>query len=228
MKKLLLTTSLLGLITTSGFSMEGEGDIFRSSLVVDKLEYQFSDEKATNWDIYGYVGHDINKVYIYSEGEKVKNESAKSENQLVYSRAISPFWDAQVGIGYDKYNEANQTWGVLGIQGLSQYFFETKTSLLFGENGNIGLRTQAEYDALLTQKLILTPSIQLSAYTKDNKEMGIGSGFSNITMGTRLRYEITREFAPYIGVEWNKNLGNTNDISSLDEVYAVAGVRFWF
>ena len=73
-----------------------------------------------------------------------------------------------------------------------------------------------------------TPSIQLSAYTKDNEEMGIGSGFSNITMGTRLRYEITREFAPYIGVEWNKNLGNTNDISSLDEVYAVVGMRFWF
>jgi copper resistance protein B len=114
------------------------------------------------------------------------------------------------------------------LQGLSQYFFETRTTLLLGEDGNIGLRAEAEYDALLTQKLILTPSIQLSAYTKDNEEMGIGSGFSNITMGTRLRYEVTREFAPYIGVEWNKNLGNTNDISSLDEVYAVVGMRFWF
>ena len=221
MKKLLLATSLLGFITTNSFAMEGEGDIFRSSLVVDKLEYQFSDEKATNWDVYGYAGYDINKIYIYSEGEKVKNESANSENQLVYSRAISPFWDAQIGIGYDKNNEAHQTWGIIGLQGLSQYFFETRTTLLLGEDGNIGLRAEAEYDALLTQKLILTPSIQLSAYTKDNEEMGIGSGFSNITIGTRLRYEITREFAPYIGVEWNKNLGNTNDISSLDEVYAV-------
>lgn len=228
MKKLLLTTSILGFITINSFAMEGSGDIFRSSLVVDKLEYQFSDEKSTNWDVYGYMGHDINKIYIYSEGEKVKNESAKSENQLVYSRAISPFWDAQVGIDYDKNNEAHQTWGIIGLQGLSQYFFETRTILLFGEDGNIGLRTQAEYDALLTQKLILTPSIQLSAYTKDNQEMSIGSGFSNIKMGARLRYEFTREFAPYIGVEWNKNLGNTNDISSLNDVYAVAGVRFWF
>ena len=228
MKKLLLATSLLGFITTNSFAMEGEGDIFRSSLVVDKLEYQFSDEKATNWDVYGYAGYDINKIYIYSEGEKVKNESANSENQLVYSRAISPFWDAQIGAGYDKNEESHQTWGIIGLQGLSQYFFETRTTLLLGEDGNIGLRAEAEYDALLTQKLILTPSIQLSAYTKDNEEMGIGSGFSNITIGTRLRYEITREFAPYIGVEWNKNLGNTNDISSLDEVYAVVGMRFWF
>ena len=169
MKKLLLATSLLGFITTNSFAMEGEGDIFRSSLVVDKLEYQFSDEKATNWDVYGYAGYDINKIYIYSEGEKVKNESANSENQLVYSRAISPFWDAQIGIGYDKNNEAHQTWGIIGLQGLSQYFFETRTTLLLGEDGNVGLKTQAEYDALLTQKLILTPSIQLSAYTKDNE-----------------------------------------------------------
>lgn len=228
MKKLLLATSLLGFITTNSFSMEGEGDIFRSSLVVDKLEYQFSDEKATNWDVYGYAGYDINKIYIYSEGEKVKNESAKSENQLVYSRAISPFWDAQIGIGYDKNNEANQTWGLVRLQGLAQYFFESRSTLLFGEDGNIGLRTEAEYDALLTQKLILSPSIALSAYTKNNEEIGIGSGLSNITLGSRLRYEIKREFAPYIGLEWSKNLGNTKDISSLDEVYAVVGVRFWF
>ena len=85
-----------------------------------------------------------------------------------------------------------------------------------------------EYEALLTQKLILSPSIGIAAYTKNNEEMGIGSGFSNITLGTRLRYEVKREFAPYIGVEWSKNLGNTNDMSALDEVYATAGVRFWF
>ncbi|MGB3751412.1 MAG: copper resistance protein B [Arcobacteraceae bacterium] len=227
MKKLLLATGLASLFLTSSFAAGG-GDIFRSSLVVDQLEYQFSDEKATTWSAYGYAGYDINKVYIYTEGEKPKNESAQSENQLLYSRAISPYWDAQVGIGYDKNEDSHQTWGVLGVQGLAPYFFETKASLLIGDDGNIGFRAEAEYDALLTQKLILSPSIALSAYSKSNQEMGLGSGFSNITLGTRLRYEFTREFAPYFGVEWNKNLGNTNDISSLDDVYAVAGVKFWF
>jgi len=227
MKKLLLATGLASLFLTSSFAAGG-GDIFRSSLVVDQLEYQFSDEKATTWSANGYAGYDINKVYIYTEGEKAKNESAQSENQLLYSRAISPYWDAQVGIGYDKNEDFHQTWGVIGVQGLAPYFFETKASILIGDDGNIGLRAEAEYDALITQKLILSPSIGLSAYSKSNKEMGLGSGFSNITLGTRLRYEFTREFAPYFGVEWNKNLGNTNDISSLDDVYAVAGVKFWF
>lgn len=228
MKKILLATGLASLLTTTGFSMEGGGDIFRTSLVVDQLEYQFSDEKATAWNVYGYAGYDINKVYIYSEGEKPKNESAQSENQLVYSKAISPFWDVQAGIAYDKSDKSHQTWGLIGLQGLAPYFFETRATLLFGEDGNIGLRAESEYDALLTQKLILSPSIALSAYTKDNQKIGIGSGFSNITLGTRLRYEMKRELAPYIGVEWSKNLGNTNDISSLDEIYAVAGVKFWF
>ena len=227
MKKLLLATGLASLFLTSSFAA-GEGDIFRSSLVVDQLEYQFSDEKATTWNAYGYAGYDIDKVYIYTEGEKPKNNSAQSENQLLYSRAISPYWDVQVGMGYDKNGDFDQTWAVLGVQGLAPYFFETKASILIGDDGNIGLRAEAEYDALLTQKLILSPSIALSAYSKSNQEMGLGSGFSNITLGTRLRYEFTREFAPYFGVEWNKNLGNTNDISSLNDVYAVAGVKFWF
>ncbi|WP_375724614.1 copper resistance protein B [Arcobacter sp. KX21116] len=227
MKKLLLATSITGLLATSSLA-GGGGDIFRSSLVVDQLEYQLSNEKATIWNVYAYAGYDINKVYIYSEGEKPKDESAKSENQLVYSRAISPFWDLQTGIGYDKSIESHQTWGLIGVQGLAPYFFESRATLLFGEDGNIGLRAEAEYDALLTQKLILSPSIALSAYRKDNEKMGIGSGFSNIALGTRLRYEFKREVAPYIGVEWNKNLGNTNDISPLDEIYGVIGIKFWF
>mgnify|MGYP005996780235 CR=1 FL=1 len=164
MKKILLITGLASILLTSSFAAGG-GDIFRSSLVVDQLEYQVSDEKATTWNAYGYAGYDINKVYIYTEGEKPKNESAQSENQLLYSRAISPYWDAQVGMGYDKNEGSHQTWGVLGVQGLAPYFFETKASLLIGDDGNIGLRAEAEYDALLTQKLILSPSIALSAYS---------------------------------------------------------------
>lgn len=227
MKKLLISTSLLGLIVSSSFA-GGGGDIFRASLSVNQLEYQFSDEKSTSWDVNGYAGYDINKIYLYSEGEKAKDNKANSENQLLYSRAITPFWDAQIGFEYDKTSTNNKTWGVIGFQGLAPYFFETKTSLLFSDDGNVGLKFDADYDALLTQKLILTPSVKLSAFTKNDEEMEIGSGLSNLTLGTRLRYEFTREFAPYIGVEWSKNYGNTADMSSLDDVYAVAGVKFWF
>ena len=119
-------------------------------------------------------------------------------------------------------------WDYFAYQGLAPYFFETRTSLLVGQWGNVGLRFDAEYEALFTQKLILTPSIAIDAYSKDDLSMGLGKGLSNITAGMRLRYEIKREFAPYIGVEWSKNFGNTADISPLNESYVVGGVRIWF
>ncbi|EQB34304.1 hypothetical protein M947_11445 [Sulfurimonas hongkongensis] len=226
MKNLLLII-VLG-FTTSLFAGSG-GDILRATVMVDKLEYQYSDEKSVSWDTYAYIGYDINKVYIYSEGEKAKDSSsANSENQLVYSRAITPYWDVQIGAAYDKTENSDQTWGVIGVQGLAPYFFEIRAVILVSDDGNIGFRAESEYEALITQKLILTPSIALSAYTKNNEDMAIGSGLSNLKLGARLRYEFVREFAPYVGVEWSKNFSNTDDYSALDEVYATVGLRFWF
>lgn len=227
MKKILIATSLASLLATSSFSAAG-GDIFRTSLNVDQLEYQDSKEKAITWDAFVFAGYDINKVYLYSEGEKPRDEKVSSETQLLYSRAITPYWDIQTGLEYDKTPEDSKTWGVIGFQGLAPYFFETKTSLLFSNDGNIGLKISAEYEALITQKLILSPSIALSAYSKSDDEMEIGKGLSNLTVGTRLRYEIKREFAPYIGVEWSKNFGKTAEYTPLDESYFTVGLKFWF
>ena len=226
--KTLMKVIVLILISFSPVFAASGGDIFRSSLSFDKLEYQSSDEKSLSWDGYFFAGYDLNKVYIYSEGEKPKNEKVTTETQLVYSRAVTPFWDFQVGVEYDKTPDESQTWGLLGFQGLAPYFFETKTSLLFSDDGNIGLKVNAEYEALITQKLILSPSIGFSFFSKNNEKMEIGSGLSNINIGTRLRYEVKREFAPYIGIEWNKNYGKTNDYSHLDDTYFVIGFKLWF
>jgi copper resistance protein B len=227
MKKLLLQLSLAALIVTPSFA-GGGGDILRASFTADNLEYQFNDAKTLYWDTYGYIGYDLNKIYMYSEGEKADGVTAESQNQLLYSRAIAPFWDVQAGIDYDTTQNANATWGVLALSGLAPYFFENRIVLLANEHGNLGLRVDVEYEALLTQKLILTPSFALNAYTKDDLQMGLGKGLSNITLGARLRYEIRREFAPYIGVEWSKNFSNTEKINPLNSSYAVAGIRFWF
>jgi len=213
----------------SSYISAGMGDDpLYTKVTIDELELQNNSEKNIAWDTNIWIGKDIDKLYLYSEGEKPKDGSGESENQLVYSRAIASFWDIQVGLGYDKTPDDTQTWGVVALQGLAPYYFETRGALLFGEDGNIGLRVESEYEALLTQKLILTPSISADLYSKDNLEMGIGEGLSNITAGVRLRYEIRREFAPYFGVEWSRNFGNTADISPLDEGYAVAGLRVWF
>ena len=141
MKKLLVTTALVSLFVISSFA-GGGGDILRSSLLVDQLEYQYSDTKTLSWDINAYIGYDLNKIYIYSEGEKAKNESAESENQLVFSKAISPYWDIQAGIGYDKNEESNQKWGVIAAQGLAPYFFETRARLLMQVDGICFLSTK--------------------------------------------------------------------------------------
>ncbi len=227
MKNILTKLTLLTTLVTASFA-GGGGDILRASFTADNLEYQTNSEKTLYWDTYGYIGYDLNKVYIYSEGEKADGTSADSENQLLYSRAIAPFWDVQTGIDYDIAGAKNKTWGVLALSGLAPYFFETRAALLFADDGNVGLRVDMEYEALITQKLILTPKFTLDAYSKDAPSMAYGSGISNVTLGARLRYEFKREFAPYIGVEWAKNFGKTNTYTPLNETYATFGLRFWF
>ena len=227
MKNLLTKLTLLVSVATLSFAGSG-GDILRANFTADNFEYQFNNDKTIYWDTYGYLGYDLNKIYIYSEGEKAESASADSENQLLYSRAIAPFWDVQAGIDYDIAQGKDKTWGVLALSGLAPYFFETRAALLFADDGNVGLRIDLEYEALITQKLILTPRFTLDAYSKNTPEMGLGSGVANIAIGARLRYEIRREFAPYIGFEWSKNYGNTGKFSPLDDAYITAGLRFWF
>jgi len=227
MKKLLNITLITLALSSFSYASMGDDPLF-AKLTIDELEYQDNDEKNIAWDTNLWIGYDLDKIYFYTEGEKPKDGTTQSENQLVYSRAIAPYWDIQFGVGYDKTENDSQTWGVVALQGLAPYFFETRGALLIGDSGNVGLRLEAEYEALLTQKLILTPSIATDLYTKENVSMGLEKGLSNITAGARLRYEIRREFAPYVGVEWSRNFGNTADISPLDETYAVVGVRIWF
>jgi copper resistance protein B len=227
MKKILKTTIISLTLNLSLFAGMAD-DPFLTKVMINNLEYQNSNEKAKSWDLSFWAGYDINKLYIYSEGEKPQKESSTSENQLVLSHAIAPFWDFQYGLGFDRYKSENKTWGIVSLAGLAPYFFETKISVLFGNSGEIGLRTNFEYDALITQKLILSPSIEGDLYTKDIQKMGKGKGLSSITAGLRLRYEIKREFAPYIGVEKIKTFSNTSKFNRINESYVTIGLRIFF
>ena len=158
MKKILKITAMLMALGTLSYAGMGD-DPLLSKLTIDELEKQGNDEKNIAWDTNLWIGYDLDKIYLYTEGEKPQSGSTESENQLVYSKAIAPYWDIQYGVGYDKTATDSQTWGVIAIQGLAPYFFETRGALLIGKDGNVGLRLEAEYEALFTQKLILTPSI---------------------------------------------------------------------
>ncbi len=180
-----------------------------------------------------WIGNDLNKFWLKTDVEKRDGEIEEAEVQALYSRAIAPYWDLQLGIRHDIKPTPTQTWGVLGVQGLAPYFFEVDAAFFVGESGKTALRMSAEYEFLFTQKLILSPELAVNLYGQNDWETGTGSGLSDITAGLRLRYEIKREFAPYIVVNWSRQFGTTANIAekkgeSTRDTTLVAGVRMWF
>ena len=227
MKKILLTT--LASIGLSQTAYAGGGDDpLRSMLLMERLELLNNNKNTRVWDGSLYIGYDMDKLYFYSAGEATSKGLERSQNDFVYSHAIAPFWDIQIGMGYDKNTNASKTWGEIAVSGLAPYWFKTRISLLLSNNGNTGLRFNTSYDALLTQKLILTPLLEADFYTQDDSIMQTGSGLSSVEAGLRLRYEIKREFAPYIGLTWTKTFGTTRQYNPVDNANVVMGIRFWF
>jgi copper resistance protein B len=204
-------------------------------LMADRLEYQSGDAESAIWDVQGWYGTDRHKVWIKSEGEYAldTNETEESEVQLLYSRAISPFFDLQAGVRQDFGPGDQPTWGVVGIQGLAPYWFEVDASLYVSDEGDFTAQIEAEYEFLLTQRLILQPRAELNVALQEIEALGVGAGFNNVELGLRLRYEIKREIAPYIGISWKRSLADTADIAfsngdDIENVSFVAGIRLWF
>jgi len=199
-----------------------------TKFTMDKLEVTDGDDNPIVWELDAWVLQDIQRLVVKSSGQTVKGETA-SENMLLYGHGIASYWDIQVGLGYDTHEDDSHTWGVVGLSGMAPYFFETDAYALIDSDGVLGFRFATEYEALITQKWVLSPEIEVEAYSDDIPELKLGSGLSSVGLGIRLRYEIKREFAPYIGVEWHKTFGNTADYHDEEfETSLVAGLRFWF
>ncbi len=214
MKKIFLAA-----ITTMSL-FAGMGDILRSQIMFENLEVQ--KEKTVAWDMNAFIGYDKNKLYLFSEGEK-----SAWQGSLVYSRAISPFWDLQAGIEVI-HDKKSLSFGEIALYGLAPYWIETRAKLLFG-HGGIGIDADFSYEMLFSQKLILESSLASRWMSKSYPQVGIGKGLNYIEAGLRLRYEIKREFAPYIGVNYKRNFGKTKKIEGRkSETSLVLGVRFWF
>lgn len=220
-------------VTTISFA-GGADDPLVYKVMIDKLELRDTDgSNPIVLDADAWIGYDLNKIWFKTEVEHVDGDTEEAELQLLYSRAIAPFWDVQVGWRRDIKPEPDRDYFALGLKGLAPYLFEVDASLFFGESGQIGIRLDVEYEYMFSQKLILSPEMEVNYYSKDDKDVGIGSGFSDMAIGLRLRYEIRREFAPYIGVNWSKKFGQTADFAKEegeddDDVQIVVGFRAWF
>lgn len=202
--------------------------------LADKLEWQNGGDASTlAWDLSGWIGGDIDRLWLRSEGERSNGKTEDAEIQALWGHAISPWWDVVSGVRQDFKPGAPQTWAAFGLQGMALYNFEAEATAFIGENGQSAVRLEGDYDILLTNRLILQPTAELNVYGKNDPQRGIGSGLANTEAGLRLRYEIRREFAPYIGVTWNRTYGNTADYAREEgedrsEARLVLGVRLWF
>lgn len=210
----------------------GAEDPLLAKLTVDQLEWRDSDEGSQQAiEAQAWLGYNLNKLWFKTENERQDGSSEHSEIQALYSRAVAPFWDLQAGLRRDI--EDDRHWAVIGIQGLAPFLFEIDTALFIGESGHGALRIEAEYELRLTQRLLLTPEIEANFHAQNDADSETGAGLSDIEAGLRLNYYLRREIAPYIGLHWNKQYGNTADYArsangSTSDSQLVVGIRLWF
>jgi copper resistance protein B len=211
------------------------GGMIFHRLLIDLAEYQVRDGRdGYRWDGEFWVGGDTNRLVLKSEGEgSVKDRVESAEVQALYAHALDPYWNLQIGIRQDLEPKPTRTYAVLGIEGLAPYWGGIDGALFLSDKGDVLGRVTASYDQRITRKLILQPRGELNFSLQDVPRQWTGSGVSDLELGLRLRYEIKREFAPYLGISWERRLGETADFAravgeSTGGLSVVTGVRTWF
>jgi len=205
-----------------------------ASLLVDRLEaVRTSDQTHGAYELQFRYGRDYDRLVLKAEGEVSGGRTEEARTELLWSHAVAAYWDTQLGVRYDSGEGPNRGWLAFGVQGLAPYWFEIDAIAYVGNEGRSALRLSAEYELLLTQKLVLQPRLEANFYGKQDAARELGTGLSDVTAGIRLRYEILREFAPYVGVEWAGKYGGTADYAKAAgadtrEMRLVAGLRFWY
>ncbi len=202
----------------------------------DRLEYQTNEgDGDLLWDVQAWVGSDYNKLWFKSEGTWLTDGHgfAEAETELFYSRNIATYWDLQIGARHDFKPDPDRTFAAVGVEGLAPYWFEVEATAYISEDGDVSAAVEIEYDLLLTQRLIVQPRFATNIAVQEVEEYGVGRGINDIELGLRLRYEIRREFAPYMGVSWHRKIGGTATLAEadgedVDVLSFVAGVRLWF
>lgn len=211
------------------------GGFATSMILVDQLEYRARDGRdGYKWDAQGWYGGDYNKIWLKSEGEGTFGAAPEqAEVQALYARALDPWFSLQAGVRQDFGEGPDRTHLVLGIEGLAPYWFEAGASLFLSNKGELTARAETEYDLRITNRLILQPAVEFNLSAQDVPALRLGSGLSSAEVGLRVRYQFAPEFAPYLGVEYERKFGGTARFARAAGEDAggwnlVAGVRFWF
>lgn len=203
-------------------------------ILTEELEYfNGNDGNGFQFDGQAWVGGDIHKLWLEFEGGRQNGEASATRTELLWDRNIATYWSTQLGVRHDFEGGPSRSWLAFGVQGLAPYWFEVEAMGYVGESGRTAFRGEVSYDLLLSQRLVLQPNVEVSLYGKDDADREIGSGLSEVEMGLRLRYEIQREFAPYIGLYYRRAYGDTADFAEaggedIDETRLMIGLRLWY
>lgn len=202
-------------------------------VLFDQFEAQLvHGEAGSRWDNRSWIGGDVHRFVVRSEGEAVAGILDAAEVQLLYSRAFTPWWEAVAGVRFDARPSPSHTWFAIGVQGLAPQMIDVQATAYIGESGHLAGRVELEHDMHITQRIVFQPLVELSLSGSEDPDRGIGAGLSTGEVGFRFRYEIKRELAPYVGVVWHRKLFGTGDFArergeDAGGWHVVAGLRFW-
>lgn len=208
-------------------------DPLLSMVQIDAFSWVENEDNTYLFEGEAWFGYDLDKVWLKADIEHHQGATEELELQALYSKAVAPNWDFQVGIRKDFSPNPDNHWLVLGFKGLAPYYFELNPSLFISESGQVGFRMIAEYEVLLTQQWILSPEIEMNVYSKNDEQYQLGSGLADSELSLQLRYEVSPKFAPFIAISRNNAYGNTADFlrtqgEPTNSTEYTLGFRAWF
>ena len=210
------------------------GTGIHSKIQFNRLEAWDADPGSGQaWEGRAWFGGDLRRLWLRSEGERIGGSTHGADLEVLYGQATGPWWDLLAGLRHDFSPGPSRTWAAIGVQGLAPYKFEVSATAYVGSGGHTAFNAEVEYELLFTSRLILQPLLEVELHGRDDPQRGIGSGLSTMEAGLRLRYEVTRQFAPYLGLVHERSFGGTADHhrrhgEAVDHTRWVAGVRWWF
>lgn len=217
-----------------------DDDARHGFLLIDRLEYRDNEGPNTlGWEALGWLGGDVNRLWLNTEGkQRLQGAGGEIERlDVSYGRLIAPFWDLQLGLGTQRIDAAGADEErysvVVGLLGLAPGWFEVDANLRLSDAGGVSANLEAEYELLLTQRLVLQPRFETAVASERASAFGVGEGLNSVALGLRLRYEIRRQLAPYVGLQWTRRYGETADLAraeneAVSDTAWVAGLRLWF
>ena len=202
-------------------------------LLLDELEGRFGADNSFRWEGEGWAGTDTDRLWLKSEGEtNARGAVEDGQQELLYDRAFSSYFDLQAGVRSDIDSGSGRTWAAFGVEGLAPLFVHVSGTAYASSEGHYAARLEGDYDLLLTQRLILQPQLEMNFYSKDDPGRRIGSGLADFDSGLRLRYEFSRKFAPYLALTYEGRHGATAGFAQAEgerasELRFAVGLRTW-